>query len=223
MDHMKHAKGVKLDTDLSAADMKELSDIFKGVIKAETGRDFPQNVYDQLKECAMAVFRSATGHKAKTYAKQMGWKNTLPTAVNVCTMVFGNMGDDSATGVAFTRDPSTGSKTMLGEYLINAQGEDVVAGIRTPKPIAELAKEMPKAYKQFMTVTGMLEKKYQNMQDVEFTIEQGTLVADAQRQAHGKERDQDRGRHGQRKTDQQRRSRRPRHTGRCRFSDAPAV
>ncbi len=175
MDHMKHAKGVKLDTDLTAADLKELSEVFKGVIKAETGREFPQDVYEQLKECAMAVFRSATGHKAKTYAKQMGWKNTLPTAVNVCTMVFGNMGDDSATGVAFTRDPSTGEKTMMGEYLVNAQGEDVVAGIRTPKPISELAKEMPKAYKQFMAVTGMLEKKYQNMQDVEFTIEQGKL------------------------------------------------
>jgi pyruvate,orthophosphate dikinase len=123
----------------------------------------------------MAVFRSATGHKAKTYAKQMGWKNTLPTAVNVCTMVFGNMGENSATGVAFTRDPSTGDKAMMGEYLINAQGEDVVAGIRTPNPIAALAKDMPKAYKQFMAVTGMLEKKYQNMQDVEFTIEDGRL------------------------------------------------
>jgi pyruvate,orthophosphate dikinase len=175
MDEMKHARGVKLDTDLSAADMKELGEIFKAVIKRETGQDFPQDVYEQLKACAMAVFRSATGHKAKTYAKQMGWKNTLPTAVNVCTMVFGNMGEDSATGVAFTRDPSTGAKTMLGEYLINAQGEDVVAGIRTPQPIANMAKEMPKAYKQFMSVTSMLEKKYQNMQDVEFTIEQGTL------------------------------------------------
>jgi pyruvate,orthophosphate dikinase len=175
MDEMKHARGVKLDTDLSAADMKELGEIFKAVIKRETGQDFPQDVYEQLKACAMAVFRSATGHKAKTYAKQMGWKNTLPTAVNVCTMVFGNMGEDSATGVAFTRDPSTGAKAMLGEYLINAQGEDVVAGIRTPQPIANMAKEMPKAYKQFMSVTSMLEKKYQNMQDVEFTIEQGTL------------------------------------------------
>jgi pyruvate,orthophosphate dikinase len=175
MDHLKHARSIRLDTELTTADLKELVHIFKGVIKHETGNDFPQDVNEQLKACAMAVFRSATGHKAKTYAKQMGWKTTLPTAVNVCTMVFGNMGEDSATGVAFTRDPSTGDRKMMGEYLINAQGEDVVAGIRTPKPIAEMAKEMPKAYKQFMSVTGMLEKKYQNMQDVEFTIEQGTL------------------------------------------------
>jgi pyruvate,orthophosphate dikinase len=175
MDHMKHAKGVKLDTDLTTDDLKELVATFKAVIKKETGREFPQDVYEQLRECAMAVFRSATGHKAKTYAKQMGWKTTLPTAVNVCTMVFGNMGDDSATGVAFTRNPSTGDKKMMGEYLINAQGEDVVAGIRTPKPMQAMAQEMPKAYKEFMNVTAMLEKKYQNMQDVEFTIEQGKL------------------------------------------------
>ena len=175
MNHIKHEKGVKSDTDLNTDDLKTLCEIFKGVIKHETGKAFPQDVNEQLKACALAVFRSATGHKAKTYAKQMGWKHTLPTAVNVCTMVFGNMGDDSATGVAFTRNPSTGDKLMMGEYLINAQGEDVVAGIRTPKPIQQMAKEMPKAYKQFMDVTGMLEKKYQNMQDVEFTIEQGTL------------------------------------------------
>ena len=175
MDHIKHEKGYKADTDLTTDDLKALCATFKAIIKAETGKAFPQDVNEQLKACALAVFRSATGHKAKTYAKQMGWKHTLPTAVNVCTMVFGNMGEDSATGVAFTRNPSTGDKLMMGEYLINAQGEDVVAGIRTPKPIQQMAQEMPKAYKQFMTVTGMLEKKYQNMQDVEFTIEQGTL------------------------------------------------
>jgi pyruvate,orthophosphate dikinase len=175
MDHMKHARGVKMDTQLTTDDLKELVAIFKTVIKDETGKAFPQDVTEQLKGCAMAVFRSATGHKARTYAKQMGWKNTLPTAVNVCTMVFGNMGDDCATGVAFTRNPSNGDKQMMGEYLVNAQGEDVVAGVRTPKPIQEMAKEMPKAYKEFMSVTGMLEKKYQNMQDVEFTIEQGKL------------------------------------------------
>jgi len=175
MDHIKHQKGIKSDTELTTDDLKELVGIFKGVIKAETGNDFPQDVFEQLKACALAVFRSATGHKAKTYAKTMGWKSTLPTAVNVCTMVFGNMGEDSATGVAFTRDPSTGVKKMMGEYLINAQGEDVVAGIRTPKPIEQMSAEMPKAYKQFMNVTKMLEQKYQNMQDVEFTIEQGTL------------------------------------------------
>jgi pyruvate, orthophosphate dikinase len=175
MDHMKEAKGYKTDTELTTDDLKELVTIFKGVIKKETGKPFPQDVYGQLHECAMAVFRSATGHKAKTYAKQMGWKATLPTAVNVVTMVFGNMGEDSGTGVAFTRDPSTGAKVMLGEYLLNAQGEDVVAGIRTPKPITEMEKEMPKTYKQFMKITGLLEKHYKNMQDVEFTIEQGTL------------------------------------------------
>jgi pyruvate,orthophosphate dikinase len=175
MDHMKEHKGYKLDTELTTDDLKELVATFKQVIKGETGRSFPQDVYDQLKECAMAVFRSATGHKAKTYARQMGWKATLPTAVNVVTMVFGNMGEKSGTGVAFTRDPSTGNKVMLGEYLLNAQGEDVVAGIRTPKPITEMAKEMPKTYKQFMDITSKLEKHYKNMQDVEFTIEEGTL------------------------------------------------
>ncbi len=175
MDHMKEHKGVKNDTELTTDDLKELVATFKQVIKKETGRDFPQDVYDQLKECAMAVFRSATGHKAKTYAKQMGWKTTLPTAVNVVMMVFGNMGEKSGTGVAFTRDPSTGNKVMLGEYLLNAQGEDVVAGIRTPKPISEMEKEMPKTYKQFMGITAKLEKHYKNMQDVEFTIEEGTL------------------------------------------------
>jgi pyruvate,orthophosphate dikinase len=175
MYHMKEHKGYKLDTELTTDDLKELVATFKQVIKGETGRSFPQDVYDQLKECAMAVFRSATGHKAKTYARQMGWKATLPTAVNVVTMVFGNMGEKSGTGVAFTRDPSTGNKVMLGEYLLNAQGEDVVAGIRTPKPITEMAKEMPKTYKQFMDITSKLEKHYKNMQDVEFTIEEGTL------------------------------------------------
>ncbi len=175
MERMKEHKGYKADTDLTTDDLKELVAIFKQVIKDETGRDFPQDVYEQLRECAMAVFRSATGHKAKTYAKQMGWKTTLPTAVNVVTMVFGNMGEDSGTGVAFTRDPSTGEKKMLGEYLLNAQGEDVVAGIRTPKPIAEMEQEMPKTYKQFMKITALLEKHYKNMQDVEFTIEQGKL------------------------------------------------
>jgi pyruvate,orthophosphate dikinase len=175
MDAMKEQKGYKHDTDLTTDDLKELATIFKKVIKDETGKDFPQDVYGQLHECAMAVFRSATGHKAKTYAKQMGWKATLPTAVNVVTMVFGNMGENSGTGVAFTRDPSTGEKKMLGEYLLNAQGEDVVAGIRTPKPISEMATEMPKTYKQFMQITSLLEKHYKNMQDVEFTIEEGTL------------------------------------------------
>ena len=175
MDAMKELKGYKHDTDLTTDDLKELAATFKKIIKEETGKDFPQDVYGQLHECAMAVFRSATGHKAKTYAKQMGWKATLPTAVNVVTMIFGNMGENSGTGVAFTRDPSTGEKKMLGEYLLNAQGEDVVAGIRTPKPISEMATEMPKTYKQFMQITSLLEKHYKNMQDVEFTIEEGTL------------------------------------------------
>ncbi|MCL6511199.1 MAG: pyruvate, phosphate dikinase, partial [Anaerolineae bacterium] len=175
MERMKHEKGYTSDTDLTTEDLKDLVVMFKQVIKSETGRDFPQDVYEQLKECAMAVFRSATGHKARTYARQMGWKSTLPTAVNVVTMIFGNMGDDSATGVAFTRDPSTGEKKMLGEYLVNAQGEDVVAGIRTPKPIEEMAREMPKTYKEFMRIANLLEKHYKNMQDVEFTIEQGKL------------------------------------------------
>jgi pyruvate,orthophosphate dikinase len=175
MEEMKHAKGVKLDTELDAEDLKKLVTIYKEVIKKESGKEFPQDVYTQLKECAMAVFRSATGHKARTYAKQMGWKTTLPTAVNVTTMAFGNIGEDCATGVAFTRNPSTGEKVMMGEYLVNAQGEDVVAGVRTPKPIAQMATEMPKTYKEFMKICNMLEKHYHNMQDVEFTIERGKL------------------------------------------------
>lgn len=175
MEQLKHAKGAKADTDLSAEDLKALSETYKAVILRETGKAFPQDVAAQLHECVMAVFRSATGHKARTYAKTMGWKSTLPTAVNVTTMVFGNMGDDCATGVAFTRNPSTGEKDMLGEFLVNAQGEDVVAGVRTPKPITELAEIMPKTYKEFMKITAMLEKHYRNMQDVEFTIERGKL------------------------------------------------
>jgi len=175
LEHAKHEKGVKMDTELTADDLKALVTIFKGIIKTETGKPFPQDGYEQLKGCIGAVFSSATGHKAREYARAMGWKATLPTAVNVCTMVFGNMGDDSATGVAFTRDPSTGEKVMLAEYLINAQGEDVVAGVRTPKPISELAIEMPKSYKEFMRITNSLEKSYQNMQDCEFTIERGKL------------------------------------------------
>ena len=175
MDEMKAHRGVKADLDLNVDDLKELVVIFKKVIHDATGKPFPQNVYDQLRGCAEAVFRSATGHKAREYSKAMGWKETLPTAVNVMQMIFGNMGDDCATGVAFTRNPSTGEKMMLGEYLINAQGEDVVAGIRTPKPIVELGKEIPKAYKQFMSISNKLEKYYKNMQDVEFTIEHGKL------------------------------------------------
>ena len=175
LEHAKHEKGVTLDTDLTTEDLQSLVEQFKQIIKDETGKPFPQDAFEQLRGCIGAVFNSATGHKAREYAKAMGWKNTLPTAVNVCTMVFGNMGDDSATGVAFTRDPSTGEKTMLAEYLVNAQGEDVVAGVRTPKPISELAVEMPKSYKEFMRITNLLEKQYQNMQDCEFTIERGKL------------------------------------------------
>lgn len=175
MDQLKQARGVKADTDLSADDLKALATTYQAVILQETGKPFPQDVMTQLHECVMAVFRSATGHKARTYAKTMGWKSTLPTAVNITTMVFGNMGDDCATGVAFTRNPSTGEKVMMGEYLVNAQGEDVVSGVRTPVPIAELAQAMPKTYKEFMKITDMLEKHYRNMQDVEFTIERGKL------------------------------------------------
>ena len=175
LDAMKAARGTKLDTQLTTDDLKALVAEFKGIIKKETGKPFPQDVYEQLRGCMMAVFNSATGHKAREYAKAMNWKATLPTAVNICTMVFGNMGDDSATGVAFTRNPSTGEKVMLAEYLVNAQGEDVVAGIRTPKPIIELKDEMPKSYKEFMAITNKLEKTYTNMQDCEFTIERGKL------------------------------------------------
>jgi pyruvate, orthophosphate dikinase len=175
MAEYKAKKGYRLDTEMTAEDWKELVSIFKDVFKKNLGFEFPQDVYKQLELATKAVFESWNGKRAIAYRKKEGISDDLGTAVNIVTMVFGNMGDDSATGVAFTRNPSTGDKTMMGEYLINAQGEDVVAGIRNADPIVNLSQKMPKAYKQFMDITNRLEKHYKDMQDVEFTIERGKL------------------------------------------------
>ncbi|HKJ40165.1 MAG TPA: pyruvate, phosphate dikinase, partial [Anaerolineales bacterium] len=172
---LKAKRGYKVDTDMTAEDWEELVGTFKKVFKKKVGFDFPQDVYKQLEFATKAVFESWSGKRAVDYRRATNISDDLGTAVNIQTMVFGNTGDDSGTGVAFTRDPSTGEKEMMGEYLLNAQGEDVVAGIRNAKPITQLAKEMPKAYKQFMDITKKLEKHYKQMQDVEFTIESGKL------------------------------------------------
>ena len=171
----KAKKGYKSDTEMSAEDWKALVDTFKQLFKQYVGRNFPQDVYSQLELATKAVFRSWMGKRAIDYRKKTNIPDDLGTAVNIVTMVFGNMGDDSGTGVAFTRNPSTGEREMMGEYLINAQGEDVVAGIRNTDPIAKMAKEMPTIYKQFMDITDRLEKHNRDVQDVEFTIERGKL------------------------------------------------
>jgi len=171
----KEKKGYKVDTEMTAEDWQELTSTFKNVFRRKLGFDFPQDVYKQLELATKAVFESWNGKRAIAYRKKEGISDDLGTAVNIVTMVFGNMGDDSGTGVAFTRNPSTGEKKMMGEYLLNAQGEDVVAGIRNADPIENLAKKMPGVYRQFMDITAKLEKHYRDMQDVEFTIERGKL------------------------------------------------
>ena len=175
MAEYKANKGYKIDTEMTGDDWKALVGTFKNVFKKRVGFDFPQDVYKQLEFSTKAVFESWNAKRAIAYRNKEGISHDLGTAVNIVTMVFGNMGFDSGTGVAFTRDPSTGEKKMMGEYLLNAQGEDVVAGIRNAEPIEKLAKEMPKTYKQFMGITKKLEKHYREMQDVEFTIEGGKL------------------------------------------------
>jgi pyruvate,orthophosphate dikinase len=175
MAEYKAGKGYRLDTEMTAEDWKALVSTFKEVFKREVGFDFPQDVYKQLELATKAVFESWNGKRAIAYRKKEGISDDLGTAVNIVTMVFGNMGDDSGTGVAFTRNPSTGDRKMMGEYLINAQGEDVVAGIRNAEPIVNLEQEMPRAYREFMSITGKLEKHYKDLQDVEFTIERGKL------------------------------------------------
>ena len=175
MAEYKAQKGYKLDTDMKAEDWKALVDIFKAVTRKEKGFDFPQDPYKQLELATEAVFKSWNGERAVVYRRETNIPDDLGTAVNIVTMVFGNMGNDSGTGVAFTRNPSTGEAVMFGDYLLNAQGEDVVAGIRNTEPISAMNKEMPAVYKQFMEITGKLEKHYREMQDVEFTIERGKL------------------------------------------------
>jgi pyruvate,orthophosphate dikinase len=177
MTAIKRKCGARQDLDLNAMHLKELAGDFLGIVKRHTGKPFPQDPYEQLEISMCAVFRSWLGKRAVDYRKQFKITREMAsgTAVNVCTMVFGNMGDDSGTGVGFTRNPGTGENAIYGEYLVNAQGEDVVAGIRTPKPIAEMEKEMPEVYRALTELHNRLESHYHEVQDFEFTIEKGTL------------------------------------------------
>jgi pyruvate,orthophosphate dikinase len=175
LDMMKKMKGAEYDTDLSADDLQELIKVYKGIYKDELGEEFPQDPKDQLLEAVKAVFRSWDNPRAIYYRRMNDIPGDWGTAVNVQAMVFGNMGDTSGTGVAFTRNPSTGEKQIYGEYLINAQGEDVVAGVRTPSPITKLQEDLPECYNQFMEIAHTLEEHYRDMQDMEFTIQEGKL------------------------------------------------
>jgi pyruvate,orthophosphate dikinase len=170
----RHGKDAR-DTDLTVEDLKGLVGEFKAIVKRETGQGFPDDPYEQLDLAIKAVFASWFGQRARDYRKFNKIPDDLGTAVNVVTMVFGNMGDDSGTGVAFTRDPNTGENELYGEYLTNAQGEDVVAGIRTPSKISQLAEDMPEVYDEFRRIAEQLERHYGNVQDLEFTIERGRL------------------------------------------------
>ncbi len=175
IDELKEEKGVKLDTELTAEDLKEMIVRYKALYKQEKGEDFPQDPELQLMESIKAVFRSWMNPRAIVYRRMHDYPASWGTAVNVQMMVFGNMGDTSGTGVAFTRNPSTGENKIYGEYLINAQGEDVVAGIRTPNPISQLAEDMPEVYAEFERIYTKLENHYRDMQDMEFTVEDKKL------------------------------------------------
>jgi pyruvate,orthophosphate dikinase len=176
-DALKLREGIKADIGLSAENLREISETFLEVVRVETGKPFPHDVYEQLEIAIKAVFNSWTGKRAVDYRREFHITPEMAngTAVNVVTMVFGNMGSDSATGVGFTRNPGTGENAMFGEYLINAQGEDVVAGIRTPKPVQELEHEMPEMYRQLVDLRNRLESHYKEVQDYEYTIENGIL------------------------------------------------
>ena len=175
IDEMKKAKGVVYDVDLTADDLKELAEQFKAEYKAKIGQDFPSDPKEQLIGAVKAVFRSWDNPRANVYRRDNDIPYSWGTAVNVQAMAFGNMGDDCGTGVAFTRDPATGEKKLMGEFLVNAQGEDVVAGVRTPMPIAEMANKFPEAFDQFQKVCKILEDHYRDMQDMEFTVENKKL------------------------------------------------
>src|ERR1700758_4441763 len=175
IEEVKHEAGAEKDTDLSVEALQTLVERFKQLIKERTGKTFPQDPQQQLWGSIGAVFGSWNNDRAIVYRRKYGIPHEWGTAVNVQTMVFGNRGESSATGVAFTRDPATGEKIFYGEYLINAQGEDVVAGVRTPHPVAHLAKEMPAAHKSLMQVREKLEKHFRDMQDLEFTVEENRL------------------------------------------------
>ena len=175
IDKMKESRGVTMDTELTAEDLKELAQQFKDEYKAKVGTDFPTDPVEQLMGAIKAVFRSWDNPRANVYRRDNDIPYSWGTAVNVQSMAFGNMGDDCGTGVAFTRNPATGEKKLFGEFLTNAQGEDVVAGIRTPMPIQEMAEKFPEAFQQFEQVCKTLEDHYGDMQDMEFTVEHGKL------------------------------------------------
>ena len=175
IDEMKEAKGVKNDIDLTAEDLKTLAEQFKAEYKSKIGKDFPTDPKEQLMGAIEAVFRSWDNPRANVYRRDNDIPYSWGTAVNVQMMAFGNMGDDCGTGVAFTRDPATGERGLMGEFLVNAQGEDVVAGVRTPMPIAQMAEKFPEAFEEFKKVCGILEDHYRDMQDMEFTIENRKL------------------------------------------------
>ena len=175
IDKMKEERGVTLDVDLTAEDLKELANQFKAEYKGKIGTDFPSDPKEQLMGAVKAVFRSWNNPRAIVYRRMNDIPGSWGTAVNVQSMAFGNMGDNCGTGVAFTRNPATGEKKLMGEFLTNAQGEDVVAGVRTPMPIAEMEEKFPEAFKQFVEVCSILENHYHDMQDMEFTVENGKL------------------------------------------------
>ncbi|MBQ3275492.1 MAG: pyruvate, phosphate dikinase, partial [Oscillospiraceae bacterium] len=175
IDEMKERKGVKLDIELTAADLKELAGQFKDEYRKQIGSDFPSDPKVQLYEAIKAVFRSWDNPRANVYRRDNDIPYSWGTAVNVMPMVFGNLNENSGTGVAFTRDPATGEKKLMGEFLTNAQGEDVVAGVRTPMPISQMEELFPQAYADFVKVCDILEKHYRDMQDMEFTVENGKL------------------------------------------------
>ncbi len=175
IDQMKEEKGVKQDVELTAEDLKELAGQFKAEYKAKLGEEFPTDPVEQLMGAIKAVFRSWDNPRANIYRRENDIPYSWGTAVNVQSMAFGNMGDDCGTGVAFTRNPATGEKKLFGEFLTNAQGEDVVAGVRTPMPISEMAQKFPEAFQQFEKVCAILEDHYRDMQDMEFTVEAGKL------------------------------------------------
>ncbi|HBO68655.1 MAG TPA: pyruvate, phosphate dikinase, partial [Deltaproteobacteria bacterium] len=171
LDAKKREKGAAFDLDLTAEDLKEVCKRYKALVKEKTRKEFPQDPKKQLEFARDAVFRSWNNERAKYYRKTNNIPDDIGTAVNVQAMVFGNMGDDCATGVGFTRNPATGEKEFYGEYLVNAQGEDVVAGIRTPQPIAHMQEAMPAVYDEFQRIADRLERHYRDVQDLEFTIE----------------------------------------------------
>ena len=175
IDKMKEEKGVKQDVELTAEDLKELANQFKAEYKSKIGKDFPSDPKEQLMGAVEAVFRSWDNPRANVYRRDNDIPYSWGTAVNVQMMAFGNMGDDCGTGVAFTRDPATGEKGLMGEFLVNAQGEDVVAGVRTPMPIAQMAEKFPEAFQQFTKICAILENHYRDMQDMEFTVQAGKL------------------------------------------------